>query len=259
MQLSTKFPPPSLFCVSNVCSFSVAGCAIAANYGLQAYNQWKGRFPEVVDMCFLPSCGEMCHLWNSSTVELLVAQKNHTSTFVSILWQQKHQMPAEMNRAGATNAASIICDTNVLSKQFVQFCTCVQRYYPASHTFFWKMSQFVPWPCFIIIIISSQLLYSCHSLYSDSSASTSSASDYYARNFYDGPFENKMTRREAALILGVRESASPERVKSAHRTLLIQNHPDTGGSTFLATKINEAKELLMSGKRERDWSWPEDF
>jgi hypothetical protein len=68
------------------------------------------------------------------------------------------------------------------------------------------------------------------------------------RNFYDGPFEDKMTRREAALILGVRESANPDRIRHAHRKLLIANHPDTGGSTFLSTKINEAKELLLNGK-----------
>ena len=39
---------------------------------------------------------------------------------------------------------------------------------------------------------------------------------FFARRFYDGPFESKMTRREAALILGVRESASPERIKEVH-------------------------------------------
>ena len=69
------------------------------------------------------------------------------------------------------------------------------------------------------------------------------------RNFYDGPFEEKMTRREAALILGARESASTERIRNAHRKLLILNHPDTGGSTFLATKINQAKEMLLGGSK----------
>ncbi|KAL3762581.1 hypothetical protein ACHAW5_003197 [Stephanodiscus triporus] len=67
--------------------------------------------------------------------------------------------------------------------------------------------------------------------------------------YYEGGFEEKMTRKEAALILGVRESSSTKRIKEAHRKLLILNHPDTGGSTFVAGKINEAKELLLKGKK----------
>lgn len=67
--------------------------------------------------------------------------------------------------------------------------------------------------------------------------------------YYEGGFEEKMTRREAALILGVRESSSAKRIKEAHRKLLILNHPDTGGSTYLSGKLNEAKELLLKGKR----------
>uniref|UniRef100_A0A7S2JUU2 J domain-containing protein n=1 Tax=Leptocylindrus danicus TaxID=163516 RepID=A0A7S2JUU2_9STRA len=66
--------------------------------------------------------------------------------------------------------------------------------------------------------------------------------------YYEGGFEDKMTRREAALILGVRESATVKRIKDAHRKILILNHPDTGGSTYMASKINEAKELLLKGK-----------
>jgi len=66
--------------------------------------------------------------------------------------------------------------------------------------------------------------------------------------YYEGGFEDEMTKKEAALILGVRESSSKQRIKVAHRKLLVSNHPDTGGSTYIAGKINEAKELLLKGK-----------
>ncbi|GAQ83417.1 chaperone DnaJ-domain superfamily protein [Klebsormidium nitens] len=65
------------------------------------------------------------------------------------------------------------------------------------------------------------------------------------RKYYEGGFQPVMTRREAALILGVRESAALEKIKDAHRKVMIANHPDSGGSDFLASKINEAKDHLM--------------
>lgn len=70
----------------------------------------------------------------------------------------------------------------------------------------------------------------------------------FGKNFYDGGFEDKMTKREAALILGIRESATVERIKEAHRRILLNNHPDRGGSPYMASKINEAKDLLMKTK-----------
>lgn len=72
---------------------------------------------------------------------------------------------------------------------------------------------------------------------------------WFAKNFYDGGFEEKMTKREAALILGVRESASPERIKEAHRKIMQINHPDKGGSAYLTAKVNEAKDMLLKGKQ----------
>jgi len=65
--------------------------------------------------------------------------------------------------------------------------------------------------------------------------------------YYKGPFEEDMTRSEAAKILGVREYTDHDRINMRHKKLLIINHPDRGGSTYLASKINEAKQKLVSG------------
>ncbi|WVZ86325.1 hypothetical protein U9M48_033124 [Paspalum notatum var. saurae] len=64
------------------------------------------------------------------------------------------------------------------------------------------------------------------------------------RKFYEGGFQPTMNRREAALILGVRETANAEKVKEAHKRVMVANHPDAGGSHYLASKINEAKDVL---------------
>ncbi|XP_062154128.1 mitochondrial import inner membrane translocase subunit TIM14-1 isoform X2 [Alnus glutinosa] len=65
------------------------------------------------------------------------------------------------------------------------------------------------------------------------------------RKFYEGGFQPKMTKREAALILGLRENATPDKVKEAHRRVMVANHPDAGGSHYLASKINEAKDVML--------------
>ncbi len=54
-----------------------------------------------------------------------------------------------------------------------------------------------------------------------------------------------MSRAEAYEILGLAPGASPERIKEAHRRLMRQHHPDHGGSTFFAARINQAKDLLL--------------
>ncbi len=61
-------------------------------------------------------------------------------------------------------------------------------------------------------------------------------------------YENEtesMSLKEAYLLLGLNETATMEEIKEAHHRLMLKNHPDQGGSNFLATKINQAKELLL--------------
>lgn len=65
------------------------------------------------------------------------------------------------------------------------------------------------------------------------------------KRYYDGGFESAMTKREAALVLGCRESSPKDRVMERYRTLMRLNHPDAQGSPYVAAKINEAKELLV--------------
>jgi DnaJ family protein C protein 19 len=65
------------------------------------------------------------------------------------------------------------------------------------------------------------------------------------RPFYKGGFESKMNKREASLILELSErTLSKEKIRKNHRQLMLLNHPDRGGSPYLATKVNEAKEFL---------------
>ena len=54
-----------------------------------------------------------------------------------------------------------------------------------------------------------------------------------------------MTVEEAYKILGLETDASDDSIKEAHHKLMNKNHPDHGGSNFLATKINQAKDLLL--------------
>ena len=63
--------------------------------------------------------------------------------------------------------------------------------------------------------------------------------------FLKGGFDPKMNRKEALQILNLTENnLTKKKLKEVHRRIMLANHPDKGGSPYLATKINEAKDFL---------------
>ena len=66
----------------------------------------------------------------------------------------------------------------------------------------------------------------------------------YARASQRGQL-GAMSEQEAYEVLGLQVGASAEDVRQAHRALMKKLHPDQGGSTYLATRVNMAKDVLL--------------
>ena len=60
-----------------------------------------------------------------------------------------------------------------------------------------------------------------------------------------------MPPAEARALLGVGDQASLQEIREAHRRLISRVHPDTGGSAELATRVNAARDALVSDLNRR--------
>ena len=69
--------------------------------------------------------------------------------------------------------------------------------------------------------------------------------------FERGPFPgarrgaSAMSRAEAYDVLGLRPGATEDEIRAAHRRLMRGAHPDSGGSDWLASRINQARDVLL--------------
>jgi DnaJ-domain-containing protein 1 len=54
-----------------------------------------------------------------------------------------------------------------------------------------------------------------------------------------------MTRAEALAVLGLAEGVEEAEIRAAHRRLMRAAHPDQGGSDWLASRLNAARDVLL--------------
>ncbi|MCY4228281.1 MAG: hypothetical protein OXF20_11455 [Gammaproteobacteria bacterium] len=106
------------------------------------------------------------------------------------------------------------------------------------HALFAIFSALVPW---VNRALAARLIWRQFSGFR-ANAGTSSNSGHHQNRANPGV----MTQQEALEILGLNSGASKEEVIAAHKKLMQKIHPDKGGSSFLASQINQAKDTLLN-------------
>jgi len=56
---------------------------------------------------------------------------------------------------------------------------------------------------------------------------------------------NAMSAEQAREVLGLKPDCTKEDIIKAHRRMMQKVHPDRGGSDYLASQINTAKDVLL--------------
>ncbi|OYX88083.1 MAG: hypothetical protein B7Y75_01165 [Azorhizobium sp. 35-67-5] len=73
--------------------------------------------------------------------------------------------------------------------------------------------------------------------------------DAGGRSRRSAPGRGAMTEEEAYEVLGLKPGATEAQVRTVHRNLMKKIHPDHGGSDYLAARVNQAKDVILSKHR----------
>ena len=112
----------------------------------------------------------------------------------------------------------------------------------------------------VIFSILLSILFLFFGLYYFSTFFVSLAIWFFKRKvFFDlimGLFKKKnnssIQLSEAYDLLGIDENASIDNINKAHKELITRLHPDKGGSSYLSARINEARDIIMNEKMNRN-------
>lgn len=75
-----------------------------------------------------------------------------------------------------------------------------------------------------------------------------SANPTAAARGFPGRQPGGMSRSEAFEVLGLKPGATEADIRAAHRHLMRTVHPDSGGSDWLASRINQARDVLLGSR-----------
>ena len=76
--------------------------------------------------------------------------------------------------------------------------------------------------------------------------------DYFRKSKSPKSFPKEMSIEEAAQILGISQEASEAEIQEAYLRLIAKNHPDHGGTKYIAQQLNQARELLIEKLKQKN-------